>query len=247
MDAAGALQPLQTTTVIVAPAEETRLSVDAVQKSYAAKPGEESCVFTFAVKNTSEVDLIINQVRTTCGCTIAKLPSQPWRLAPGEGGDITLTVDLRGKTGTLIKSATIDLASGYKQLTIAVDIPVDASPAGASRRELNMQLAAQNRQAVFKGECATCHVAPAVGQMGVGLYVTACSICHDAEPRASMVPDLHTVKQSADRNYWKLMIAEGKPNTLMPAFDRRHGGPLSAEQIDSLVEYLAGEFSGHSQ
>ena len=48
--------------------EETALAVDAVSKEYTAKPGEESCVFTFTVKNISNAEVTINQVSTSCGC-----------------------------------------------------------------------------------------------------------------------------------------------------------------------------------
>ncbi len=232
--------------VVVPPAEEMGLEVDATLKEHTAKPGEESCVFTFAVQNISKADLVINEVRTSCGCTVATLPSQPWRLKPGERGDIMLNVDLRGKSGTMSKTATIDLPTGFKQLTFRVTITADTRAMQADLRARNQQLAAANRQAVFQGDCAKCHVAPTVGQHGVGVYVTACSICHDAEQRATMVPDLHALQQPTDKAYWRTIVTEGKPGTLMPAFAQAYGGPLTPVQIESLVEYLAGEFSGRA-
>ena len=234
--------------VVVPPAEEKGLEVDATLKEHTAKLGEDTCVFTFAVRNVSKADLVINQVRTSCGCTVATLPSQPWRLKPGEGGDIVLTVDLRGKSGTMIKTATIDLPASSKLLTFRVTIPAGSPGMEGDLRARNQQLAAANRQAVFQGDCAKCHVTPTIGQMGVGLYVTACSICHDAEHRATMVPDLHALQRpTSDKAYWRTVVTEGKPGTLMPAFSQAHGGPLSSAQIESLVEYLAGEFSGRDQ
>lgn len=237
--------PPASQALVVAPAEEMGLQLDAVRKEQTLKPGEESCVFTFAVKNISKADLVINQVRTSCGCTIAQLPSQPWKLAPGASGNITLTVDVRGKSGTLIKTATIDLPTTYKHFSFIVHIPASTNPQTAmTDRERNMQLAAKNRQAVFHGDCARCHLEPTKGRQGVGLYVTACSICHDAEHRASMVPDLHAIKRPDDREYWRTLISQGKPGSLMPAFAQEHGGPLSKDQIDSLVDYLVSEFAG---
>jgi mono/diheme cytochrome c family protein len=238
----GAKQPASN-VVVVQPGEEKGLEVDALIKEYTAKPGEESHTFTFAVKNISKAEIVINQVRTSCGCTVAKLPSQPWKLAPGEGGDILLTIDLKGKTGTLIKTATIDTATAGKVLTFKVDLPA-ATAAAAMDRDRNQQLAAKNRQAVFQGDCARCHVTPSVGQQGVGLYVTACTICHEAEHRATMVPDLHALKGPTDRQYWKTMISQGKAGTLMPAFAQDQGGPLTSAQIESLVDYLVGDFAG---
>lgn len=229
---------------VLPPQEEKGLTLDATQKEYTAKPGEDSVGFTFAVKNISAKEIVINQVRTSCGCSIAKLPSQPWKLAPGEGGNIQLTVDLRGKTGELTKTATIDTATSFKEMTFKVIIPatpLDATQ--AANRTRNLELAAADRQAVFKGDCAKCHVAPTVGQMGAGLYVSACSICHDAAHRATMVPDLHALNRPTDRDFWRTTIVHGKPGTLMPAFAASQGGPLTEKQVDSLVDYLVNEFA----
>jgi cytochrome c2 len=227
--------------VVISPREETALAFDAITKEYTAKPGEERCTFHFTVKNTSDKEVVINQVRTSCGCTIAKLPSQPWHIAPSAGGDITLVMDLRGKTGTIIKTATIDLPTSFKQLTIVVTVP-DISALPNPNRTINQQIAKQDRQAIFKNECADCHAMPARGQMGPTLYTAACAICHDSKYRASAVPDLHVLSHPTDADFWRQMILHGKPNTMMPGFAQTEGGPLTSAQIDSLVVYLASEF-----
>ena len=54
-----------------------------------------------------------------------------------------------------------------------------------------------------------------------------------------MVPDLHNLNHSTDRIFWRVWISKGKVGSLMPAFARTEGGPLSDEQIASLVDYLA--------
>lgn len=228
----------------VALTEDTALAIDAVAKEYTAKVGEDSCVFRFTVKNTSKAEVVVTQVRTSCGCTVAKLPDQPWKIAPGAGGDIELIVDLRGKSGILVKTATIDTPTTFKVLTLKVTLPGRDAPATMEQmRARNQQMAAVDRQAVFKGECAQCHVQPSLGQMGAALYLTACAICHDAEHRGSMVPDLRALNHPTDREFWRLLATQGKPGTLMPAFAAEHGGPLSAPQIDSLVDYLTTEFT----
>jgi cytochrome c2 len=227
--------------VILPPREETALTFDATTKAYAAKPGEESCTFHFSVKNTSEKEVVINQVRTSCGCTIAKLPSQPWHIAPGEGGEITLVMDLRGKTGTIIKTATIDMPTSFKELTIVVTVP-EISALPNPNRTINQQIAKLDRQAIFKNECADCHAAPTRGQMGPALYTVACAICHDSKHRASSVPDLHALSHPTDADFWRQMTMHGKPESMMPGFAQSEGGPLTGAQIDSLVAYLTSEF-----
>jgi mono/diheme cytochrome c family protein len=95
-----------------------------------------------------------------------------------------------------------------------------------------------DRQAIFKGDCVKCHVDKGVGKMGAELYAADCGICHDAEHRAAMVPDLKVPRSPRDLAFWQKWIMEGKPGTMMPAFAQAHGGPLTQEQIDSLTLYL---------
>jgi hypothetical protein len=62
-----------------------------------------------------------------------------------------------------------------------------------------------------------------------------------------MVPDLAVAKAPRDAAYWRKWINEGKEGTLMPGFARMHGGPLSDEQITSLVDYVVGHFPAGPQ
>ncbi len=217
------------------PAAESSLQFDAIAKEYTAKPGEQSAALRFTVKNISAATVTINQVSTSCGCTVAKLPSSPWPLAPGTSGEIEVTVDLRGKSGVLVKTVTIETPAWSKNLTVKITLP---GLAGAADREANQRLTQADRQAVFKGACVVCHAAPTIGQAGAPLYLVACAICHEAEHRAAMVPDLRALNHPTNAEFWRQVIADGKPGTLMPGFASGQGGPLSPSQIDSLVEYL---------
>src|SRR3954449_242500 len=60
---------------------------------YTAKPGDISAHLFFMATNISKEEVIIAGVKTSCGCTSAKLPSEPWRLAPKESGRMDITVD----------------------------------------------------------------------------------------------------------------------------------------------------------
>lgn len=229
---------------LVLPQEERALVLDATSKDYDAQPGEQSCTFTFHVTNTSAADIVITQVRTSCGCSVANLPSQPWRLAPGASGEFQIVVDLRGKHGVLHKTAMIDTERGYKQLEFRVNIP--APDPRDEMRARNLLIAQADRQAVFRGDCAQCHVEPAKGKFGRELYVAACAICHADEHRASMVPDLRALAPVPAPEAWRQLITHGKPGTLMPAFAQANEGPLTPAQIDSLVEYLTGAFAAEN-
>lgn len=206
---------------------------DAMKKTFEAKPGDSVAEFTFSVKNTSDKDVEVLELTPSCGCTVPEMPKTPWILAPGASGAFRATVDFAGKQGTFSKSIHVATSAGAQYLELEIKIP-DTPEA---RRLRNQQLASVDRQAVFRGDCASCHVAPATGKLGGDLFQAACAICHTAEHRAGMVPDLAVAKEPRDAAWWRRWIGEGKPRTLMPAFAQEHGGPLTAEQVESLVEF----------
>ncbi|MGH7944208.1 MAG: DUF1573 domain-containing protein [Opitutaceae bacterium] len=215
------------------PQDSHPLVWDAMEKSMEVKPGGETARFEFSVTNKSATPVEVLRIEPSCGCTVAEMPSQPWVLAPGAQGSFTAVVDSGGKFGKFSKTIYVHSTSGSQILKVMVDIP-DTEEA---RRARNQQLAVADRQAVFRGDCASCHVIPTVGKTGGALFKTACSICHDASPRATMVPDLQVAREPRNAAYWEKWISDGREATLMPGFAARHGGPLSAEQIASLVEY----------
>jgi mono/diheme cytochrome c family protein len=116
--------------------------------------------------------------------------------------------------------------------------PAAAPPMTDADRAANQKLAIADRQAVFKGDCARCHVEPAKNLYGVQLYEKACGICHEAEHRATMVADLHKLPHETNAEFWRNWITHGKSDSLMPAFAVEEGGILNREQIESLVSYL---------
>lgn len=64
--------------------------------------GDGTCKFEFI--NTSDVPLVINNVKTSCGCTSPEWPTDPCE--PGSGGTIKIKYDTRIK-GRFKKSITI--------------------------------------------------------------------------------------------------------------------------------------------
>ncbi|MBI1840028.1 MAG: DUF1573 domain-containing protein [Verrucomicrobia bacterium] len=224
----------------------TSLAWDAETKEYKAKVGDTNAYFTFWLTNVCDKEVLVNSVRTSCGCTVAKMPETPWHIAPGTNGPINVTVDLRGKRGKVAKTVTVDTTAGIKSLIVNVDIPPDPEFEARMARSQNMQLALQDRQMVFRGDCATCHVEKSKGKMGQELYASACGICHEGEHRASMVPDLKTLKHPTNLEFWAMWIKDGKPGSLMPAFAQEHGGPLTPEQVTSLSNWLTENYKGQA-
>jgi mono/diheme cytochrome c family protein len=211
---------------------------DALEKTVDVPSGQNETKFTFNVTNTSKEPVEVTQVDPSCGCTVAELPATPWILAPGAKGSFTAVVEHRGKFGKLYKSLYVHSTSGSQTLAMLLNIPETEE----SRRVRNQQFAMVDRQLVFRGECASCHTLPTMGKIGEPLFQAACGICHSAASRASMVPDLKIAREPRDAAYWERWISEGKERSLMPAFAAKHGGPLTTEQIQSLVEYVLHAF-----
>jgi cytochrome c553 len=210
------------------------LGWDALEKGYAAKPGETESLIPFTVTNRSKETVEVRSAATSCHCTHVVFPRTPWRIAPGASDTMIVHTDLRSRRGGLNKTIYLDTTAGEEILAVHIEVP----PPPAIQREMNLQVAQADRQAVLHGDCATCHVTPAIGKHGADLFATACLVCHGATTRAEMVPDLFKPKVARDAAYWNKWIRERGEKVLMPDWDHAHGGPLEEAQIESLVAFL---------
>jgi cytochrome c553 len=218
----------------------TVIAWDATDKGTNVDFGEPQARYSFALTNVSQGEVTLLAVTTSCGCTTAQLPPMPWKIASGSNGVINVNMNLAGKSGTVIKTITVSTDKGMKQLLVRTRIlPMPTSTAMTpGTRENNQMLSRSDRQAVFKGDCASCHVEPTRNKFGADLFKAACAICHEAEHRATMVPDLHVARQERTEEFWKNWVTNGRQGSLMPAFSVASGGILSEDQIKSLVDYL---------
>lgn len=223
------------------------LAWDELTKTTDAAADQLQAHFTFNFTNVSFGNITIVNVHPSCGCTTAQLPPLPWIVAAGTSGQIGLTVDLRGKSGTLFKTVNFSTDKGSKTLMLRITIlpPVIPTMTDADRAR-GVAAAKVDRQAVFKNDCATCHVFPGNGKYGQALYNAVCAVCHEAEHRATMVPNLHAIKTPTNEDFWQTWIAHGKPGSLMPAFATAEGGPLNDMQIASLAAYLNAAIPSHA-
>jgi cytochrome c553 len=207
--------------------------------------------FIFNFANVSSNSLSILDVHPSCGCTTVQLPSLPWSIPAGGHGRFSAVVHFEGKSGTLFKTIRVSTDRGSKTLLLKINIePAIAMDPSVAARAQGLMVAKADRQAVFNGDCASCHRRHGDGKYGNALYDADCGICHEGEHRATMVPDLHALKVPTSEAFWLEWIAHGKPGSLIPAFSRNDGGPLTDKQITSLADYLsaaipAREFLGN--
>ncbi|MGA2854050.1 MAG: c-type cytochrome [Verrucomicrobiota bacterium] len=192
-----------------------------------------------AITNFTPVSVTILDVHASCGCTQPELPPRPWTIPASGNGEFSATVNLEGKSGTMVKSVTVVTDKGSKTLYFKITIlpPVVPNLTDAERAR-GVEIAKADRQAVFKADCATCHAKSTEGKYGQKVYDAVCAICHEAEHRAAIVPDLHNLKTPTSNEFWRTWAAHGKAGTLMPAFSTAEGGPLNDMQIATVAAYL---------
>lgn len=229
-----------------------QISWDPTNVEHVVTNGEVAAHIVFKVKNAGPWEVFVDDLQTSCECTLASLPARPWRLAPYETNQLDVMVDLRDKSGNLLapgpyyKSVYVHEMTGETNLlTIIIIIPdalTNNPPPARLMRLFGQQMSAVDHQAVFKNDCVKCHLVPAFGKTGGPLFHATCGICHEATNRAAMVPDLHSLKTEIDANYWRHWVTDGKAGTLMPGFASTNGGPLDDAQINSLLAYLTNAF-----
>jgi mono/diheme cytochrome c family protein len=203
---------------------------------------------TTVTNSITPVPVTILNVHPSCGCTTAELPPTPWMLPPGTNSTMKVSVNLAGKSGMIFKSVNVTTDKGKVDLMLRINIlpAPPAPPMSEEERARGVAAAKVDRQAVFKGDCVSCHAKNVEGKYDQALFAQVCAICHEANPRATMVPDLHNLKNPTSEEFWRTWVTSGKAGSLMPAFATSQGGPLSDMQIASLARYLNKAFPSHA-
>ena len=79
---------------------------------------------TFTFTNTGNTPLIIQDAKTTCGCTVPKKPEAP--VPPGETGEIQVRFNSQGKAGVQNKAVT--LTANTEPATTRLFIKANVTP-----------------------------------------------------------------------------------------------------------------------
>lgn len=83
--------------------------------------------FTFKVKNTSKVPLLIESAVPSCGCTASKYTLT--QIKPGEAGSVTASYNTEGRPGFFYKSIRVTFSNGtVSDLTITGNASYDVVP-----------------------------------------------------------------------------------------------------------------------
>ncbi len=82
--------------------------------TFPEETGKVSCSFEFV--NTGKVDVILQNVRASCGCTTPNWTKTP--VKPGEKGVVEATYNASGRPGAFSKTITVTSNAGEQKLTI---------------------------------------------------------------------------------------------------------------------------------
>src|SRR5712691_6760483 len=78
--------------------------------------GDKEAIGHFKYQNTGDKPVRFKSVRSSCGCTTAQ--TQKDEVPPGEKGEITATFKIGGRTGTQVKTVTVDTDDPVNATTV---------------------------------------------------------------------------------------------------------------------------------
>lgn len=212
-----------------------RIRFESITHDFGQLRSDQKTAFDWVFHNDGDAPLTILRTRSSCGCTISVADEVP--VPPGASGKIHVEFDPAGLQGEIKRTLAVnsnDPTQGMVRLTVRasvtrVDLPEtsDGHPAIGG-------------QSLLMGDCGTCHAAPASGKSGEGLYLAVCAMCHGELATGGRAPSLRSPSYLDTRSDRELAeaIAYGTANPSMPGYSSMMGGPLSEDQVESLVRLL---------
>ncbi|MDR1171254.1 MAG: DUF1573 domain-containing protein [Bacteroidales bacterium] len=114
---------------------QPKIAFDKTQHNFGkVNEGDGAASYDFTFKNSGTAPLIIQDVKTTCGCTTPEWTRQP--ILPGATGFIKVSYDVKGRPGAIDKMITVhsnSLSSPTSLRIIGEVIPVERHPSEAFR------------------------------------------------------------------------------------------------------------------
>src|SRR5438874_12005989 len=98
---------LKLVVALTALAQAARAELKWEQTSVDLRPalGDKQAVAHFKYENVGKTPVYFKSVHASCGCTAAQ--TQKEQVAPGEKGEVTATFNIGGRTGTQVKTVTV--------------------------------------------------------------------------------------------------------------------------------------------
>lgn len=106
---------------------------DSEMKEYVGRGGQSAATFPYRFKNESAGHVVIHQIEPHCDCMTVQSPPLPWVIRPGEYGQFEVTVNAQGKTGSLVRTLTVQSSHGPKQLSVKFTVPAGNASAGMAK------------------------------------------------------------------------------------------------------------------
>lgn len=186
----------------------------------------------FVFRNSGSDTLHILDVRASCGCTAALASSS--QIPPGGRGEIKATFNSRGKRGIVRKTITVT-TNETAQPAVTLNLVADIGAPIKVHATMDMH------GSYLEGKCANCHVERGLGKSGAPLFAADCAMCHGEYGTGGVAFALNDAAylQKVDDGHLKERITKGSPtNPMMLGFGKPNGGPLTDDQIESLVRFI---------
>jgi len=111
---------------------------------------------TFTFSNTGTSPLVLNNVRSTCGCTVPKWSKEP--VSPGQQGYLTVEFDPRNRMGQFHKTVQIQSSASNSNMFITISgnvlLPLKEERLDYKVGDLNVKSKHINFGYIFKGKSA---------------------------------------------------------------------------------------------
>lgn len=186
----------------------------------------------FKVTNSGGAKLTLTGAFASCGCTTPKLTKNS--LLPGESTVLNVVVDTSMKQKNITKTVKLKSNDPVRPV-IVIELKMDVLDA-------HRNMTAADSAKIFTDEkCMACHVYQGTGLFGRELYNSDCAMCHGPKAEGAVGPALFGPYENVEFKKKITTVASygSKTHRSMPGFLGEAGGPLSKEQIDSIVNYLA--------
>src|SRR5213079_1402576 len=113
-----------TLSIVVCFGAHAELKFDKTEIELHPAPVDKQAVGHFTYQNTGKTPVKFKSVKASCGCTAAQ--TQKDEVPPGEKGEVTATFNIGDRTGTQVKTVTVETDDATNQktvLTLKAEIP----------------------------------------------------------------------------------------------------------------------------